>query len=288
MGEVPQDPAVTPEVVSVASPLTVSPQILTAVSLAVAVLLSIVVFLIRRRSSSRGNAILFVGPPDGGKTAILSTLVYKQTLPTHASLQTNISAVTLPNKKVVSLVDIPGHPRIRDQFRDHMSDAKAVVFVVDASSVSRNGPAVAEHLHNILHALTSIPPSQTAPSLLLLAHKCDLLKTSTASAASTSDQLAITRVRTILERELEKRRASQTGGVGIEGLGEEGEAGSEMGGLECSGASGGVFKFAEWEGGEVELMGTSVSVGKAQEAIEEKGDIENSLSGLLQWLEDLP
>lgn len=72
-------------------------------------------------------------------------LVYKQTLPTHASLQSNTSIVTLADKKALSVVDIPGHPRIRDQFTEYLADAKAVVFVVDASTISRNGPAVAEY-----------------------------------------------------------------------------------------------------------------------------------------------
>ena len=43
-------------------------------------------------------------------------------------------------------MDVPGHPRIREQFREHLTDAKAVVFVVDASTVSRNGPIVAEYV----------------------------------------------------------------------------------------------------------------------------------------------
>ena len=43
-------------------------------------------------------------------------------------------------------MDVPGHPRVREQFREHMADAKAVVFVVDASNVSRNGPIVAEYV----------------------------------------------------------------------------------------------------------------------------------------------
>lgn len=107
--------------------------------------------------------MLFVGPPDAGKTAILSTvriehvisgpainastqLVYRQTLQTHASLQTNTSTVSLPNGKIISTADIPGHPRIRDQFRDLLPDAKAVAFVVDATTVSRNGPTVAEYI----------------------------------------------------------------------------------------------------------------------------------------------
>jgi signal recognition particle receptor subunit beta len=43
-------------------------------------------------------------------------------------------------------VDVPGHPRIRAQFREYISDAKAIVFVVDASTISRNGLIVAEYV----------------------------------------------------------------------------------------------------------------------------------------------
>ncbi len=50
------------------------------------------------------------------------------------------------NKKVTTLVDVPGHARIREQFREHLADARAIVFVVDASNVSRNGPIVAEYV----------------------------------------------------------------------------------------------------------------------------------------------
>lgn len=160
-----------------------------------------------------------------------------------------------------------------------MSDAKAVAFVVDASTVSRNGAAVAEHLHHVLHTLTSLPPSQAPPAFAILAHKCDMLK---ASTNATSEQLAINRVRTILERELDKRKASHAGGVGVESLGGEGEEGTELGGLECSGSE---FKFAEWEGGEVTFVGTSVSVGKAAVLDSEKRD---GLSDLREWLVDLP
>lgn len=74
-------------------------------------------------------------------------LTFHQPLPTHASLQTNSSLITLPNiKHPIQAVDIPGHPRIRVQYRDYFNDAKAVVFVVDASTISRNGAAVAEYV----------------------------------------------------------------------------------------------------------------------------------------------
>jgi len=230
--------------------------------------------------------VLFVGPSDGGKTAILSALTFKQTLPTHASLQINTSFIVLPHKnKTLRVVDIPGHPRIRHQYREHFSEAKAVVFVIDASTISRNGAAVAEHLHQILHTFMSLPPSQPSPALLILAHKYDLLMAS--SSSGPADQLAINRVRTVLERELEKRRQSQTGGTGVESLGGE-EDGSELGGLECSGSGGGTFRFSDWDGGEVVFLGSSVAA-KEGAAVEEKSTKSgDGLNRLQRWLEDLP
>lgn len=126
----------------------------------------------------------------------------------------------------------------------------------------------------------SLPPSQTPPAFTIVAHKSDLLK---ASSSASSEQLAINRVRTILERELDKRKASHAGGVGVESLGGEGEEVSELGGLECSGS--GEFRFAEWEGGEVSFIGTSVTVGKAAAVGDEKAD---GLTPLREWLAHLP
>lgn len=72
-------------------------------------------------------------------------LVYKQTLPTHASLQTNQSIVSLaPQGKSIRALDVPGHPRVRDQYKDFLPDAGAIAFVIDVSTISRNGAAVAE------------------------------------------------------------------------------------------------------------------------------------------------
>ena len=277
----------------------------------------VVISFTQRKSKSRGNALLLAGSPDSGKTAILSNvsllhvsyktyipdggkdqLAYNQTLPSHTSLQTNSVQMTLSPTKTLQVVDVPGHPRIRDQFREHLKDAKAVAFVVDCSTISRNGSVVAEyvfsclilysrgdttntlrHLHLVLHAITSLPPAQSRPTLLILAHKTDLLKVSASS--NPVREVAIARVRTILERELEKRRVSQSGGVGVESLGSEGE-GTEMGGLECSGASGGAFKFNEWEGGDVEFVSTWVQVGEAKEEAGSDG-----LDELKDWLSQL-
>ena len=121
-----------------------------------------------------------------------------------------------------------------------------------------------------------MPPSQRQPTLLILAHKSDLLKAT--SSNSSPHGLAVNRVKTILERELEKRRASQSGGINIEGLGEEGER-TDMGGLECGEKEGAAFKFDEWGGGDISFLGTSI-VGSGSE----KDDEEGNLDSLLDWL----
>jgi len=252
-------------------------------------LLSLITLRARRQSKFTRDTILFVGVSDAGKTAILSSLAFHQPLSTHASLQANSSLITLPNLKYpVQAVDIPGHPRIRIQYRDHFNDAKAVIFVVDASTVSRNGAAVAEYLHQILHSFMSIPPSRSTPALIVLAHKSDLLASTTSSTNTPADQLAINRVRTILERELEKRRQSQAGGMGIESLGGGEGDHTEVSGLECSGS---VFKFSEWEGGEATFLGTSTS-GTGEKVQDDKAEDDKASSGgglesLRQRLSDL-
>ncbi|KAF9227499.1 hypothetical protein BS17DRAFT_773882 [Gyrodon lividus] len=268
----------TPEVAPLIGSL--SAQNLALLSLAVAVLFFLVVSFTRRKSKSRGNALLLLGPPDSGKTAIMSNLAYNQTLPSHTSLQTNSTQVVLSPNKTLRVIDVPGHPRIRDQFREHLGDAKAIAFVVDSSTISRNASVVAEHLHHVLHEITSLPPTQPTPALLILAHKMDLLKLGASSNSAT--EVAISRVCTILERELEKRKVSQTEGVGVESLGAEGE-GSEMGGLDCSGAAGGAFRFSEWEGGEVDFAATWVKVGDVKDV--EKSTSEDGLDGLKGWLD---
>ena len=256
--------------------------LLLGASLFIALLAITAVLLARKRRTSAGNALLLVGPSFSGKTSILSSLAFGQNIPTHVSYQTNTALYTIPDtKNTLRVVDIPGHPRIRDQFRDYLPESKAIVYVVDASTISRNGPAAAEHLHTVMHALTSLPPSQALPSLLVLAHKTDLLKG--VSGSGDADALAVNRVKTILERELEKRRASQASGVAVEDLGAEGES-VEMGGLECSG--GGAFRFADWEGGEVAFGSTSTKSSEKQDA-EKAGSVSLGLNALTDWLSSL-
>jgi len=132
----------------------------------------------------------------------------------------------------------------------------------------------------------STPPSQPTPALIILAHKSDLLASTTSSSNTPADQLAVNRVRTILERELEKRRQSQAGGMGIESLGGSEGDNTEVSGLECGGVGGGVFRFSDWEGGEVTFLGTSVSR-TGEKVQDEKAGNTDGLEGLQRWLSDL-
>jgi len=207
-------------------------------------------------------------------------------------MQTNSSVYSFASNRTFHVIDVPGHPRIRNQFQEHLLNAKAIAFVVDASTISRNGAAVAEcvflpyasigvvtqslisrHLHTVLHSVTSLPPSQNPPFVLMIAHKVDLLKSGTSAL---QDTLAINRVKTILERELEKRRASRSRDVTVESLGEENDKG-ELGGLECGNGTES-FKFDDWEGGEISFISTHVRPGSGDV------DSENGISKLRDWL----
>ncbi|KAK0459810.1 P-loop containing nucleoside triphosphate hydrolase protein [Desarmillaria tabescens] len=254
-------------------------QVLTRILIGLFVFL-VAIIILTHVFKTRGNVVLLVGPSDAGKTAIFSKIMYDQSLPSHTSLQANTSSVDWPPfKKPVVIVDIPGHPKMRDQFKEHMKETIVVAFVVDASTVSRNAAAVAEHLHIIMDAIVKLPSTQKTPSLVIVAHKTDLLKNVAGSANASSNALAINRVRTVLERELEKRRAAHSDSLGVEGLGEEK---TELGGLECADTAK-TFNFSDWEGTKVHFIATSVKE-SAKDVDDEKSGPQIGLGSLRELL----
>ena len=150
-----------------------------------------------------------------------------------------------------------------------------------------------------MHALASLPPTAYSPPLAIVAHKTDLLSV---PASSSRSKVAIDRVRSILERELEKRRLQSISGVDVSGLGDGVEKGTEaaensveMGGLECTGS--GSFAFDVWEGGEVTIVAGSVK-GASDTLANEKDNNDGSHEGsststtgglgfLTEWIEEL-
>lgn len=71
---------------------------------------------------------------------------------THTSIQpsSTLFALTLPDEpdrtKQVRLVDLPGHPRLRDEVKKHLPSCSGVVFVVDVVGVVRTAGQVAEYV----------------------------------------------------------------------------------------------------------------------------------------------
>jgi hypothetical protein len=120
-----------------------------------------------------------------------------------------------------------------------------------------------------MSAISNLPPSQHPPPLLLFANKSDLLPTPTTTTTTTTKTpnttLAVSRLTTILERELEKRRQSSlrsaaTVGAALNELGDgDNDAGEDsLGGLDIS--QGDTFSFEFWEGGEVSVRAGWVDV----------------------------
>lgn len=179
------------------------------ISVAVAVLVGLVTVLIllylytRRRRL--GRDVLICGISDSGKTTLFSQLVSGKLVQTYTSMTHNKMTFPVENKASVELVDVPGHERLRGQVLDTFSSStRALVFMVDSNTVSKQIRDVAECLHSIL-AQKII--SKNSPPLLILCNKqdADLAKGSPA-------------VQNLLEKEIEKVRKTRSNQLaGIEG-----------------------------------------------------------------------
>lgn len=107
-------------------------------------------------------------------------------MPTQTSMQINSSIASISPKKTIRVVDIPGHPRLRNQILEHLADAKVVGFVIDASTVSRNGPAVAEYVLSLNWIEPKSYIHQTSPSRFA----CSYLPTAVTIQAFVADHCA--------------------------------------------------------------------------------------------------
>jgi len=71
--------------------------------------------------------------------------VYPQT---QTSTTPSITSFALTDEdgrsKHIRLVDLPGHPRLKDEVTKYINEAAAVIFVVDIVALVRNAVAVAE------------------------------------------------------------------------------------------------------------------------------------------------
>jgi len=90
------------------------------------------------------DAALLIGLPDVGKTALYQQLHWGRMGQTLTSMCENQCSVT-NGGKAVPLIDVPGHPRLRESIREkYASRAKSVVFVIDAKDFKDTSRETAE------------------------------------------------------------------------------------------------------------------------------------------------
>ncbi|KAF9164586.1 hypothetical protein DFQ27_002234 [Actinomortierella ambigua] len=160
------------------------------------VVLALNVAVVSKKSSKKKNTVLITGLQFAGKTAIYYKIRNNKAVETVTSIKENEADVSIEEGKIIHLVDIPGHERLRFKFSEFMPIAGSVVFVIDSATIGRHTRQAAEYLYDIL--AHKISQKEKTP-VLIACNKSDLL------TAFKKD-----RIQTLLEGEMNKLRQTRT------------------------------------------------------------------------------
>jgi len=158
-----------------------------AVGILVGLLTLFLLFIWSRRGGLRAlskRGILILGPCDAGKTLLFNQLVQRKPIETFTSMIENVGqyfakaesdlqvSSTTTLGKMLNVYDVPGHDRLRYSALDkRKEEAKAILYVIDASTLKQNIRDSAEFLFNILR--DSSLHSASTP-VLVVCNKQDL------------------------------------------------------------------------------------------------------------------
>lgn len=98
----------------------------------------------------KGSTVLLLGPSGAGKTTLLHRLQYGSTLNGTVTsmepkeVETGLAGDTVVMARPVTLVDVPGHLRVRDAWTGWVKGTQGIVFVVDATNFLPHRTAIAE------------------------------------------------------------------------------------------------------------------------------------------------
>ncbi|XP_060586232.1 signal recognition particle receptor subunit beta-like [Ruditapes philippinarum] len=100
-------------------------------------------------------------------------LVYRKYKATFTSISANSGTYTIPDTgKTLRIIDLPGHERVRLQMMEtHKDLTRAIMFVVDSSSVQKDIKDIAEYLYTVL---SDSKISSICPPVLIVCNKQDL------------------------------------------------------------------------------------------------------------------
>eukprot|EP00892_Ulva_mutabilis_P009780 jgi/Ulvmu1/7174/UM034_0083.1 len=144
--------------------------LVAAVALLLLVITAVVKLLLH---SLRPKTLVLYGPMEAGKTTLLHSLQgIAPPQGTVSSMKANEAVVTLPGtNKVVKVVDVPGHPRLRSLYDLHASSASFIVFILDSASFVADKQLVAEQLHQVLQQQAS---TRRGCRVIVACNKADL------------------------------------------------------------------------------------------------------------------
>jgi len=97
----------------------------------------------------RGNSTMLLGNCDVGKTALLGRMKTNSFIQTVTSQAINNATVSLKDGKSVSVIDYPGHGRLRQGLWQHIAKADAIVFVLDANAKDQAFMLDADYLYSL-------------------------------------------------------------------------------------------------------------------------------------------
>lgn len=172
----------------------------------------------RRNAARRGECLLLCGTSNSGKTLLFSRLTTGVAKRTLTSMIVNNGSMILDNSsddrptKKIHIIDIPGNLRIRQRdFNANKSSAKAMIFVIDSTTINKESKDVADYLYDILRE--KIFRQQRLP-LLIFCNKQD----------SNSDHEHVKSIQQLLENELTMKRKTRASSVAVhQGKGEGNE-----------------------------------------------------------------
>ena len=134
-------------------------------------------FLLRGGGGSGGKKVVLFGPMGGGKTSMYLHLRFGRAIPSHTSMQLT-SATFAPkcegasgSDKPLTVVDVPGEPRLNYQLLAELSSASVLVCVLDATKLPTHAKEAAQVLYDVL---THESVQRRAPALVIAANKSDV------------------------------------------------------------------------------------------------------------------
>ncbi|VVC30228.1 Small GTP-binding protein domain,P-loop containing nucleoside triphosphate hydrolase,Signal [Cinara cedri] len=152
-------------------------------------LVTLVLFILWKKSRATKSDVLLVGLCDSGKTALFSYLSFNKPIQSFMSQVENIAEYK-SKKSLLRLVDIPGHERVFPKYWEmYKMNCKGVMFVIDSETVQTNICDVAELLYRIL---TDDTIQSNKVKIMIVCNKQDKLMAKGAEV-----------IKTLLENELD-------------------------------------------------------------------------------------